>query len=128
MTNEKTILVVDDEEFWRMRLSGYLDRRGLKVVLAKTRLEAEEILLKNERKIHFVLSDNSMETRDAGIGLCAWMRLGSEHLRTMPFVLYTTVDAGDIRKKIEELGGKFLQKGDGDGLMRAVDNLLRVEA
>lgn len=123
MAKEKTILVVDDEEFWRMKLSGYLSRRGLRVLRASSRTEAEDVL--EEKKIDFVISDNRMETRDAGIGLCAWMRLEPEPLCTMPFILHTNDEVADVKSKIESLDAILCPKGDHDALMFAVDVLLR---
>ena len=122
-TKEPCILAVDDEERRRVFLSGYLWRKGFKVILASSQFEARNILSKGG--IDAVISDNNMETHDAGIELCAWMRAGSEVLQKIPFILHTADDTARTKQMIESMGGTLCPKDDSLALYDAVEALLQ---
>ena len=124
MTNGPCILAVDDDERWRIRLSGYLARMGIKVVMANNRYAAENMLEGNE-SIVAVISDDSMPRPGQGVGLCAWMRAGPERLKSMPFILHTGDHNGRAKEAIEMLDGVFCQKNDQGALRSAVQALMQ---
>lgn len=119
MTKEKRILVVDDDDEWRKRVSESLAILGCEIHLASCRDEAEE-MLHQETPYDLVICDNSMPRtvdstkpeRNSGIGLRASMRFDQRRLRDIPFILHSADETGEVERMIVELGGAFCDKSE----------------
>jgi two-component system torCAD operon response regulator TorR len=75
MTNQATVLIVDDEVITRSCLSSYFEQEGYRVFEAETAEQAESII--QQQGIHLVLLDIRLPGKD-GLTLTRELRVGSE--------------------------------------------------
>lgn len=124
MTEQKRVLVVDDDERWRARAYAMATSCGLTVTEAKNSKEAMDLL--DSESFDLLITDNWMEYADAGIDLL----MRNWYLKQeIPSILHTS----DLMKRQAERLAKelpdiiFVKKsahGDNPALISAIKKLL----
>ena len=69
MSDGKRVLVVDDDDYWRERTTAMVIACGHSPITATGSREAEDLL--DSESFDLIITDNSMETYDAGFDLLA---------------------------------------------------------
>ncbi len=119
---KKTILVVDDEPMLRKETAHVLRRIGFNVVEAENGNEAFQRLKADPSNIAAVISDNNMP-KMTGEALLEKMR-DEDVLKGIPFGLMTAMPSSELQKKVEDLGGLFLEKPVGAAALRELARTL----
>jgi len=128
LKNNKTILLIDDEQSYLEALADALDYDGYRVLKARTAEEALKIL--SRERIDLVTIDimldpgddlsREVESRETGLFLCREIR--KKYPEIDAFCISVLRDTDKIRE-IESLGIRFLKKGTTP--LRTVLNALR---
>jgi CheY-like chemotaxis protein len=119
------ILLVDDEEDWRIQLGELLRELGYEVVIASSREEAIQYFKKDEMYNLIILDmrlDNSDEENKDGVRLGEWLRNNGYHLPIIIMSAYT-MDADTI-KKMTLIPFQFVVVDKGRIRSGGVDDLL----
>jgi CheY-like chemotaxis protein len=118
--NEKTLLVVDDEERLRRALEFEFTRKGYRVLKAENGRAAQEIL--DTHKVDIVLSDVRMPGGD-GVELLKWIQ---DHQSQTPCVIFITAFTDLSTEEAYHLGAEavFNKPFDSKVLGSAVDTCL----
>ncbi len=95
---ERKIIVVDDDEDFRLLLCDRLKRMGMTCFEAENGEEAKLQLKKNH--IDLVITDNHMPIMD-GLALIEWLQRTD---RDMPVIFVSGDLSGPIKEKAEEAG------------------------
>lgn len=128
MSQNKTALLIDDEQAFLEPLADALEFEGVRVLKARTAEEA--LLLLQHQHIDLVTIDIMLdpgpelgahvESHSAGLFLCHEIR--KKYPQLDAFCISVISDIGTIRE-IESLGIRFLRKGETP--LRTVLNMLR---
>jgi len=94
-TNQKTILIVDDEEDTRVYFSSFLEDNGYLTLEAEDGEEGMQLV--RENKVDLITLDMAMPTK-SGVGLYRELK-ESEEWKHIPIIIITGL-AGDFRKFI----------------------------
>nr|WKN36708.1 response regulator [Tunicatimonas sp. TK19036] len=97
-----TILVVDDFASIRKVIGDTLHRYGYNTLEAQNGEDALNQLRQNGNKIDLIISDYNMPTMD-GYKLLEHVK-GDPALKQHPFILLTSEDNNDKKKKAKEVG------------------------
>lgn len=117
---EKTILIVDDEDYMVQMLETTMDLKGYDVLATQDASEALEIYSKNAGKIDLVITDQKMPVMH-GTDLAREIKIISPEV---PVIIYTGY-ADEVEKNIaEELGLFIINKPIIKKLNEMVDNIL----
>jgi len=115
----KTILVVDDSQFFRERIAELLRDQGLYVVTADDGAQAWDFLEQGERGVELVVTDLEMPVMD-GFGLARKIKADSR-LADIPVLALSSLAAREDMEAAREAGvDDYLVKLDEDQLLNAV--------
>lgn len=125
---KKNVLLIDDEPAFLEALADALEFEGYNVFKATTAEEGINIL--NKHKIDLVTIDvmidpgpnlrKKVEPHEAGIYICEHV---AKHYPQLDAFCISVVSEGEIIKRIQSCGVKFLRKGETP--LRTVLNMLR---
>ena len=128
MSQNKTVLLIDDEQAFLEPLADALEFEGMRVL--KARSAAEGLKLLQQHRVDLVTIDImldpgeelgfQMESHSTGLFLCREIR--KRYSTIDAFCISVISDIGTIRE-IESLGIRFLRKGETP--LRTVLNMLR---
>ena len=96
-TNNRTILIVDDDPDFLLQLELILESAGYRVIKAASRREAEEMII--ERPIDALIADLMLEEDDDGFTLCYRVK---KQFPDMPVIIITGV-AGETGIEFEAI-------------------------
>lgn len=130
MTDQKCILVVEDDESTRTGIRRQLVVAGYKVHTADN--YADGVAKLDANTYALIISDNGMPLsggleayENAGIELLEYARSQDKH-KGVPLVLHTGDDSDKIRGRVAEFGGRYLLKPS-PGLLVTIGKLLGEE-
>lgn len=132
MSERKTVFVVDDDPDYRDQVAAVLRLEGHEVIVAASRAEAEELLLRHQPDL--AILDLMMEEMDSGFVLCHTVR---RLYPGLPVILLTGVAAatGMSFRSQDPRGRRWLEADAlldkpvrSEELRGAVDRLLRTGA
>jgi PAS domain S-box-containing protein len=106
-TGNETILLVEDEVTVRQLLSGMLERRGYRVLIADSGEQAVEVAAQHRGPLHLMVTDVVMPGM-GGPELAA--RLGSLHPELRVLYISGYADDAVLRRGVREGLASFLQK------------------
>jgi two-component system cell cycle sensor histidine kinase/response regulator CckA len=106
-TGNETILLVEDEVTVRQLLSGMLERRGYRVLIAGSGEQAVEVAAQHRGPLHLMVTDVVMPGM-GGPELAA--RLGSLHPELRVLYISGYADDAVLRRGVREGLASFLQK------------------
>lgn len=120
--DQKTILVVDDEEIMRNALKRILESEGYKVLLAGDGLELSRVL--ETTKLDMILLDINLPWVD-GYELCRLIK-GKSHLKEMPLIFVTArKGSDDVEKGFAAGCNEYITKPfDIDHMTKVINNTL----
>lgn len=97
MTGPKRVLVVDDTDDWRKRVSAVVAACGHIPVVASDDIEAEKLL--DQDRFDLIITDNKMTLPDSGMELLAgeWYED-----RVVPSILHTSEVSEEQRKRLQK--------------------------
>ena len=116
---EKTVLVVEDSNFFRNQVKGFIENEGYKVIEAEDGTVAWSLLLKHADKISLIVTDIEMPNLD-GLGLTEKIREDDRYSH-LPVIALTTVAEDEDIKKAKEIGiNDYLIKLDKEKLIETI--------
>lgn len=119
-----TVLVVEDSNFFRNQVRGYMENDGYNVIDAEDGLIAWDLLQEHESKITLVCTDIEMPNLD-GFGLAERIR-AQERFSSLPIIALTSLAGeADIARGNEVGIDEYHLKLDKEKLMDAVHNFLQ---
>jgi two-component system chemotaxis sensor kinase CheA len=119
-----TVLVVEDSNFFRNQVKGYMEDEGYEVVEAEDGVEAWDFLDELSDKINLVCTDIEMPNLD-GFGLTERIR-EDDRFEALPVVALTTLAADEDMKRGKAVGiDEYHIKLDKERLMDSVRNYLK---
>jgi CheY-like chemotaxis protein len=97
MTQPKRVLVVDDMDDWRKRVSAVVTACGHEPITANDDIEAEKLL--DQGRFDLIITDNKMTLPDSGMELLAgeWYED-----RVVPSILHTSEISEDQRLRLQK--------------------------
>lgn len=121
---QQTILLVDDQDDYRMRVAGRLVARGYRVLQASDGVAALSHFHQTDTVVDLVLTDFCMPEID-GFNLASRVR---EHNPRIPIVVHTTPPIHpDLRTEANRLGVNLIRKHDEALLLLTVREALNRE-
>ncbi len=118
-----TVLVVEDSNFFRNQVKGYMQENGYHVVEAEDGVQAWNILCEHPDTISLVCTDIEMPNLD-GFGLSEKIR-NDHRFSQMPLIALTTLAADEDIEKGRQVGiDEYHIKLDKENLLRSVNELL----
>lgn len=124
MINDKTVLVVDDDEDIVMSLGIRLQKQGFKVFTAQDAYQA--VMMSHKRRPDLLILDIGMP---AGSGFTVMQNLSiSIHTQIIPVIVLTALDDEETMHKAENMGALryFVKPYDFDELLLAVNKILEL--
>ena len=114
--SKKTILVVDDEEDWRVRTSDSLVKAGFEVVVAADASQA--MRRAGEPDVGLIILDDNL-AGESGVMLTRFLH---RNYPEKPILLYTRVEHDDvvIRNLVEQGADQCLPKANSNELLVTV--------
>ncbi|MEZ6092890.1 MAG: response regulator [Pirellulaceae bacterium] len=120
---EKTILVVEDSDFFRHQVCKALNEAGYTVFEAEDGKLAQDILSQMGDRFDLIITDIEMPGM-TGFELCSWIR-GNESTRDVPVIALTSLGGIDNLQTAEDAGvTSYLTKFNHDDLLQALTALL----
>lgn len=121
---QKNVLLVEDTQFFRHLVRGYLSEHGFEVTTATQGAEAIEIIDKNPGRFALVISDIEMPVMD-GWSLARAIRRRKEMAKT-PLIALTTLNSEEDRLRALEHGfDELVVKLDREEFLEVVMQQLR---
>ena len=116
---EKTVLVVEDSNFFRNQVKGFIENEGYNVIEAEDGAAAWSLLLEHVNKISLIVTDIEMPNLD-GWGLTEKIREDDRYSHLPVIALTTMAEDKDI-KKAKEIGiNDYLIKLDKEKLIETI--------
>jgi len=116
---EKTVLVVEDSNFFRNQVKGFIENEGYNVIEAEDGTAAWSLLLKHVDKISLIVTDIEMPNLD-GLGLTEKIREDDRYSH-LPIIALTTMAEDKDIQKAKELGiNNYLIKLDKEKLIETI--------
>ncbi len=116
---QKTVLVVEDSNFFRNQVKGFIENEGYNVIEAEDGTAAWSLLLKHADKISLIVTDIEMPNFD-GLGLTEKIREDDRYSHLPVIALTTMAEDNDI-KKAKEIGiNDYLIKLDKEKLIETI--------
>jgi CheY-like chemotaxis protein len=112
---KRYILVVDDQERWRLRMREEMSEFECEILTAEGMHSAEDLIEKHAEELALVVCDNSMPIGDRtfpnlGLEILEGMRLRSQAQAAIPFILFTSEANANQRARAEKHNGYVLLK------------------
>lgn len=121
MTEQKTVLIIDDDESHLVTAKGIIEALGYRVELHNSPFRTTQKVLKIEPDL--LLIDVNMPALP-GDRLCALLR-GEPKLQTLPIFLYSSNDEDILRQSAKQFHADgYICKGDIGGLRLKVQQVL----
>ena len=123
----KTVLLVEDEEIWRLSTSATLEEAGYKVLTAGTAAEARNCFKKN--KLDAVVLDINLPDGD-GVGLLKEFKKSKPNLIGVMLTGYATIDKAMAARSLgsvdvlEKMGGDAGDKDLAQDLVEVLEKHL----
>ncbi len=116
---EKTILVVEDSDFFRNHIKSFLEESGYRVLDAADGLLGFQTLDENAEEVHLVLTDIEMPNLD-GVGLTEKIRKDGR-FDSLPIIAVTSLAGEAAEKRGLEAGiNEYMIKLDREQILDAI--------
>ena len=116
---QKTVLVVEDSNFFRNQVKGFIENEGYNVIEAEDGIAAWSLLLKHVDKIALIVTDIEMPNLD-GLGLTEKIR-EDDRCSHLPVIALTTMAEDKDIRKAKEIGiNDYLIKLDKEKLIETI--------